>query len=317
MNKEESAKLLDKAAQICVNKHLGQRDKTGSAYFQHPMRVAMRCNTDKEKMVALLHDVIEDTDVTPDYLLQCGFPQDVVDAILSVTKREGENYEVFIRRANLNPIGRVVKLNDLEDNLNVLRLETVSPEMANRFSKYLAARRYLLDSRPTEDGINDVQPIEYEPEPEPEVIPQEIPEEKNDTSYALTRVVLSRSESHRQQRARINRRLRNYRPTGGTEFMKNKISVLMPDKKIISEYATYQSFMQVVEYIGFDCVASLGMKYGNYPIVTKEPKGGNRYAKANNEWYILSNWPTTVVAQYINDIADALDLYIECDVVPK
>ena len=52
MTKEESAKLLDKAAQICVSKHAGQRDKMGCAYFLHPMRVAMRCRTDEEKMVA-------------------------------------------------------------------------------------------------------------------------------------------------------------------------------------------------------------------------------------------------------------------------
>lgn len=144
MTKEESAKLLDKAAQICVSKHAGQRDKMGCAYFQHPMRVAMRCRTDEEKMVALLHDTIEDTDVTSEYLLAEGFPQSVVDGILSVTKREGETYEKFVARAKQNPIGRVVKLHDLEDNLDVLRLNEVTPDMAARFTKYLAARQFLL-----------------------------------------------------------------------------------------------------------------------------------------------------------------------------
>ena len=62
MTKEESAKLLDKAAEICITNHAGQRDKAGAAYFQHPMRAAMRCQTDEEKIVALLHDTIEDTD---------------------------------------------------------------------------------------------------------------------------------------------------------------------------------------------------------------------------------------------------------------
>lgn len=144
MTKEESATLLDKAAQICVTKHAGQRDKMGCAYFQHPMRVAMRCHADEEKMVALLHDTIEDTDVTAEYLLAEGFPQSVVDGILSVTKREGESYEDFVARAKQNPLGRIVKLHDLEDNLNVLRLDSLSPEMAARFTKYLAARRFLL-----------------------------------------------------------------------------------------------------------------------------------------------------------------------------
>lgn len=144
MDKEQSARLLDKAALICVTKHAGQRDKAGCAYFQHPMRVAMHCRTDEEKMVALLHDTIEDTDVTAEYLLAEGFPQAIVNAVLSVTKREGESYEDFVDRAKRNPLGRIVKLRDLEDNLNILRLETLSPDMPARFSKYLAARRHLL-----------------------------------------------------------------------------------------------------------------------------------------------------------------------------
>ena len=139
MSKEEYAKLLDKAALICISKHQGQRDKIGCAYFQHPMRVAMRCSTDDEKIVAVLHDTIEDTDVTPEYLLSEGFPQYIVDAILSVTKRDGESYEDFVARAKKNPIGRVVKIHDLEDNLDVMRLDEVSPDMAARFTKYLKA----------------------------------------------------------------------------------------------------------------------------------------------------------------------------------
>ena len=131
MNNEESAKLLDKAAVICVTKHAGQLDKMGCAYFQHPMRVAMRCHSDEEKMVALLHDTIEDTDVTAEYLLAEGFPQSVVDGILSVTKREGESYEDFVARA--------------KDNLAIFRLTTLDADMAARYNKYLTARRFLLD----------------------------------------------------------------------------------------------------------------------------------------------------------------------------
>lgn len=143
MTTEEFAKLLDKAAEICVTKHSGQRDKVGAAYFQHPMRVAMRCHSDDEKIVALLHDTIEDTDVTHEYLLDQGFLQYIIDGILSVTKRDGESYEDFVARAAQNPLGRVVKLHDLEDNLDIFRLDSVSPEMAARLSKYLAAHRFL------------------------------------------------------------------------------------------------------------------------------------------------------------------------------
>lgn len=145
MTKEESAKLLDKAARICVEKHAGQRDKTGAAYFQHPMRVAMRCKSDEEKMVALLHDTIEDTDVTPEYLLAEGFPQAIVDGVLSVTKREGEGYEEFVARAKRNPIGRTVKLHDLEDNLDISRITELDAGMMERYNKYLRAYRFLSE----------------------------------------------------------------------------------------------------------------------------------------------------------------------------
>lgn len=145
MTKEESAKLLDKAARICVEKHSGQRDKTGAAYFQHPMRVAMRCKSDEEKMVALLHDTIEDTDVTPEYLLAEGFPQPIIDGVLSVTKREGEGYEEFVTRAKQNPIGRQVKLHDLEDNLDIFRLTELDATMMERYNKYLRAYRFLSE----------------------------------------------------------------------------------------------------------------------------------------------------------------------------
>lgn len=96
-------------------------------------------------MVALLHDIIEDTDVTAEYLLAEGFPQSVVDGILSVTKREGENYQDFVARAKQNPIGRVVKLYDLEDNLDLSRLDDLTPEVEQRCIKYRAARDFLLD----------------------------------------------------------------------------------------------------------------------------------------------------------------------------
>lgn len=303
MNKEEKARLLDKAAQICIMKHAGQRDKMECAYFLHPMRVALKCESDDEKIVALLHDVIEDTEVTPDDLIKEGFPQYIVDAILSVTKKEGEGYEEFIARAKRNPIGSIVKLHDLEDNLNVLRLDEVSPEHSARLTKYLAARRFLLKqteitSDSTTEGTTDFK------------------DESSECTYEVKRIAISRSLSHRDQRARINQRLKNLRSNGGTEYMQNKISVLMPDRTIIADHATYSSFIKVVKYIGYNKVAELGLKYGQNPIVAREPLN-DRYRKADGNWYVLANWPTPVVAQYINKIADELDLFIECDVVPK
>jgi hypothetical protein len=77
-------------------------------------------------------------------LIEEGFSQTIVDAVLSVTRRDGESYENFVKRAAENPIGRVVKLRDIEDNLDVFRLNVVTANDAQRLSKYLAAHRFLL-----------------------------------------------------------------------------------------------------------------------------------------------------------------------------
>ena len=138
--------LLEKAATLCVTMHQGQTDKAGKAYFLHPMRVAMACATDEERIVAMLHDIIEDTEITPDFLLDEGFPEYIVEAVLSVTRQEDESYEDFIKRCALNPIGRQVKIRDLEDNMNICRLNQVTEQTAKRLTRYIKAYHYLSDS---------------------------------------------------------------------------------------------------------------------------------------------------------------------------
>lgn len=135
--------LVKLAHEICTAAHEGQVDKVGMPYHLHPERVAARCATDAECIVALLHDTIEDTDVTPEYLLGRGFPQYIIDAILSVTKRDGEGYEDFVARAKQNPIGRMVKIRDLEDNMDIRRLDEISDEFVTRLRKYLKAYHFL------------------------------------------------------------------------------------------------------------------------------------------------------------------------------
>lgn len=105
--------LLEKALVIATKAHEGQTDKSGVPYILHPLRVENRCRTDEEKVVALLHDVIEDTNVTASYLLAEGFPPTIVEAVLSVTRNENESYDDFILRSKLNPIGHQVKIHDL------------------------------------------------------------------------------------------------------------------------------------------------------------------------------------------------------------
>ena len=137
--------LLEKALQIATDAHLYQVDKAGVPYIFHPIRVSNRCSTDDERIVALLHDTIEDTEVTAEYLLMEGFPRNIVDAILSVTRNEDENYEDFIKRSRLNPIGRQVKLHDLEDNMDITRLNELREKDLYRLNKYIKAYKYLKE----------------------------------------------------------------------------------------------------------------------------------------------------------------------------
>lgn len=137
--------LLEKALQIAVKAYSGQIDKAGSAYIFHPIRVSNRCSTDDERIVALLHDTIEDTEVTAEYLLMEGFPRNIVDAILSVTRNEDESYDDFIKRSRLNPIGRQVKLHDLEDNMDITRLNELTEKDIYRLNKYIKAYKYLKE----------------------------------------------------------------------------------------------------------------------------------------------------------------------------
>lgn len=141
----ELSYLYDKAYVIAAHAHEGQHDKAGRDYILHPVRVAEKCNTVKAKIVALLHDTIEDTDVTVEYLRQQGFPEEIVESVLSVTRQEGETYDDYVLRAAANPIGREVKLADLEDNMDIRRLNEITVCDIARLRKYLRAWHRLQD----------------------------------------------------------------------------------------------------------------------------------------------------------------------------
>ena len=89
---------LEKAISIAVTAHRGQRDKAGKPYILHPLRLMQKCATEAEMIVAVLHDVIEDTDVSIDDLEREGFDTEVLQALLCLTKAKGESYPDFIAR---------------------------------------------------------------------------------------------------------------------------------------------------------------------------------------------------------------------------
>jgi hypothetical protein len=134
---------LERAIEIAVQAHKGVKDRAGRAYILHPLGVMGRVKSEKEKIVAILHDVVEDS-LPPcrwdlDDLRAEGFDEDIVAALDCVTKRHGEPYEAFILRALPNPLARAVKIADLEDNMDLRRLDTVTNNDQERFNKYLRA----------------------------------------------------------------------------------------------------------------------------------------------------------------------------------
>ena len=136
--------LIEKALQIAVESHKGQTDKSNTPYIFHVLRVMHSVNTDEQKITALLHDVVEDTDWTFDKLKQEGFSDEIVEAIDSVTKRKGEDYFTFVNRSKNNVIGRIVKIADIKDNLNIKRIEKPTDKDFERMKRYRKALRILL-----------------------------------------------------------------------------------------------------------------------------------------------------------------------------
>ena len=138
---------LFRAIEIAVAAHAGQTDKVGAPYILHPLRVMQSLTTEAERIVGVLHDVVEDCPDWPmDRLRRERFSEVILAALATVTKlSEDEDYTAFIARAALDPIDRRVKRADLLDNLDVTRLPEVTDKDARRLHKYLQALVQLDD----------------------------------------------------------------------------------------------------------------------------------------------------------------------------
>ena len=136
---------LERAIEIATQAHQGQFDKAGRDYIGHPLRVMEMGKTKDEKIVGVLHDVIEDTDWTFEKLAEEGFSQEIISALRCVTKlSENENYDDFIDRVKKNPLAVAVKINDLTDNMDIRRLPYLSDKDVKRLKKYLKAYKRLI-----------------------------------------------------------------------------------------------------------------------------------------------------------------------------
>lgn len=146
MSDTPTARTVKDADTLAVAAHLGQVDKAGNPYIDHPRAVAALVaeHGDHAVMAALLHDVVEDTPITLDHLRAAGFPDEVVAAIDSVTRRAGESYLGMVRRASADPLGRLIKLADNQHNSDETRLALLDAETAGRLrAKYARAREIL------------------------------------------------------------------------------------------------------------------------------------------------------------------------------
>ena len=132
-----------KAMQIAYKAHHGQFDKSGVPYIFHPFHLAEQMETEEECIVALLHDVIEDTNVIIEYLAQ-KFSDNIIQAIKLLTHDDSMEYMDYIRKLKSNPIARKVKLADLEHNSDTTRLKKPTEKDIKRWEKYREAKEILL-----------------------------------------------------------------------------------------------------------------------------------------------------------------------------
>lgn len=134
---------LERAIGIAAEAHAGQTDKSGAPYILHPLRVMMRVEGEDARIAAVLHDLVEDTHWTFDDLRTEGFDEAVVAALDALTRREGELYMDFCRRAATNELARQVKLADIDDNLDPARVAALPEQNRSLPDRYRKARAIL------------------------------------------------------------------------------------------------------------------------------------------------------------------------------
>lgn len=132
--------LIEKCIAFALNAHTGQTDRLGNPYILHPLHLMAQMDTEEEQMTAVLHDVVEDTDITLADLQDMGLPEAVITAVALLTHdKEAVPYDVYVDRLKPNPIARKVKLADLRHNMDIRRLPKVREEDMPRMEKYRKA----------------------------------------------------------------------------------------------------------------------------------------------------------------------------------
>lgn len=148
---------LEDAIILAANAHKGQKDRNDEPYIMHPVRVMAQLWGHDERMVAILHDVIEDTPVTLDDLRKAGYPDRIIEAVDAISRRKaaGESFSQYIQRVKTNPLATKVKIADLKDNSNLDRLPKVEAFDLKRLDRYNRALQYLINRYESPDILID------------------------------------------------------------------------------------------------------------------------------------------------------------------
>lgn len=136
---------IEVAKGVAEKAHRGQTEKNGKPYINHPLTVAGKVKTETEKIVALLHDVVEDSDITLEDIAKYGFSEEVVEAVDAITKKEGQTYGEYIEKVKTNIIAVKVKIADLTHNSDMSRIPNPTQEDIERTKKYLKVKEDLLE----------------------------------------------------------------------------------------------------------------------------------------------------------------------------
>lgn len=146
--------MIEAAIEIAVKAHKGQTDKAGAPYILHPLRLMMQFDDVVLKCIAVMHDVIEDSDFAPEDLREAGISNAVIDGVLTLTHRDGEAYDDYITRIMAHPHARKVKMADIKDNMDITRIADLREKDLKRLEKYHRSLKRLIAAEASQNGSN-------------------------------------------------------------------------------------------------------------------------------------------------------------------
>ena len=139
--------LIDKVLKFAMEKHEGQFDKAGEKYILHPLHIALQMDTEEEKIVALLHDILEDTNTTEKDLKDLGLSIETIKHIKCLTRPKDISYMEYIQKISLDEIAKKIKIKDLEHNMDTSRLKDNNEKIQSLMKRYKQAYMFLKEDK--------------------------------------------------------------------------------------------------------------------------------------------------------------------------